>query len=430
MGELVGTQLVLWVGVALVALTLAQAAFSLFSSFRRNRLATAQQELSIRSLNSDVERKTLHKNFEAEKLTNVWSGFRKFRVDRKVPEGGGICSFYLVPHDGKGLPPFEPGQYLTFDFKVPNQTKAVVRCYSLSDSPQKSSEYYRISVKHALPPPKVPDAPPGVSSSFLHGTVEEGDIIDTRAPGGNFFMEQASHTPVVLIGGGVGITPVLSMMNCIIEAGSKREAHFFYGVRHGEEHIMREYLDDVAATHENIHLHVCYSDPRDGIDVEGRDYQHAGRVSVDLFKKVLPSNNFDYYMCGPPPMMESLVNDLGDWGVPEKHIHLEAFGPASVKKKPAPAAAPAEAGAEAISIEFAKTGKTCDWSPDQGTILDFAEEQGIAMDFGCRAGSCGTCKTAVRSGKVDYLDPPGSPIEDGSCLPCIAVPKSSISIDA
>ena len=430
-GTSFATEVILWIGVALVIIALAQGVVTLLASLKRNRIAAEQQQLAIQALRQDIENKTLHKRVETSKLSNIWSGFRKFRVERKQPEGGGICSFYLVPHDGKPLPPFEPGQYLTFNLKIAGSEKAVVRCYSLSDSPQKAEEYYRVSIKHALPPPKAPDAPPGQSSSFFHEVLQEGDILDTRAPGGNFFMDQTQHTPVVLIGGGVGLTPVTSMLNSIIDSNSKREAWFFYGVRHGEEHIMKDHYARLEAEHENIHIKVCYSDPREGIDEEGRDFAHAERVSVDLFKRVLPSNNFDFYICGPPPMMESLVKDLGEWGVPEKHIHFEAFGPASVKKKPAPAAdAGASATAATFSVEFAKSGKTCEWSADKGTLLDFAEDQGIDMDFGCRAGSCGTCTTAIRSGEVDYLDPPSAPLESGSCLPCIGIPKTAVVIDA
>lgn len=429
--ELVTADIVLWAGTALVLLALAQAAMSFFGSVQRNRNAVVREHLSIQTLREDIEHKNMARSLEAAKLTSKWSGLRKFRVNRKVMEGGGICSFYLVPHDGKKLPPFEPGQYLTFSLQIPDQNKAVVRCYSLSDSPFRAEQYYRVSIKQQPPPRDNPEAPPGLSSTFFHENLEVGDILDTRAPGGNFFLDQSKHTPVVLIGGGVGLTPVLSMLTAIVDSRSKREVWFFYGLRSGADHIMREQLEQIEAQHENIHLHVCYSNPRDE-DQADRDYQHSGHVSVEMFKTVLPSNNFDFYICGPPPMMESLVRDLDAWGVPEDSVHFEAFGPASVARKAPPAAAE---GSEAptvsgISVEFARSGKTLEWSPSDGSLLEFAEAQGIGIDSGCRAGSCGTCKTAVRTGQVDYLDEPSATMESGSCLPCIAIPKSPISIDA
>ena len=180
----------------------------------------------------------------------------------------------------------------------------------------------------------------------------------------------------MLIGGGIGLTPVLSMLNLICESGSTRETWFFYGVRNRQEQVMKEHLEEIAAGHENVHMCVCYSSPGEH-DVEGRDYRYAERVSVELFKRVLPSSNYDFYMCGPPPMMNTIVPALIEWGVPEKNIHFEAFGPATVKKA-APAKAPEEkaadaAAAESIEVVFAKSGKTCKWDAESDSILDFAE---------------------------------------------------------
>ena len=280
------------------------------------------------------------------------------------------------------------------------------------------------------PPPNLPDASPGLSSNYFHDSIFEGDILDVKAASGHFHLDTTKHTPVVLIGGGIGVTPVLSMLNQICESGSTRETWFFYGVRNINEHVMKEHLEQIADEHENVHIQICYSDVIDGA-VEGRDYHHFERVSVDLFKRVLPSSNYDYYLCGPGPMMNAIVSDLGEWGVPEKDIHFEAFGPATVKKAaPDKAAGERAAAAEGIEVVFAKSGKTCNWNPDADSLLDFAEENDIEIDFGCRAGSCGSCITAIRSGSVDYVVEPGSPPESGSCLTCISVPKTSITLDA
>jgi len=403
----------------------------LFNGIRTTQLATGIVE-SERSLIKTRVAEIMGKwDFEREKNEFSWSGFRKFEVARKVPEGGGICSFYLRPHDGKPLPSFNPGQYLTFRLDVPGQSKPVMRCYSLSDSP--NPEYYRVSIKAVPPPRDKPEVPPGLSSNFFHNSINEGDILDVKAPGGHFYLETSKHTPVVLIGGGIGLTPVMSMLNDIKRSGSTRETHFFYGVRNRAEHVMKEHLEEVTKNHENVHLHVCYSNATDD-DVQGRDFQHAGRVGADLFKKVLPSSNYEYYFCGPPPMMNSLFEGLREWGVPEDDINYEAFGPATVQKKKeadttgdkAPAAA-AEAGFE---VTFNKAGKTVPWDPEIGSLLDFAEENGVDIDFGCRAGNCGTCITAIKSGDVDYISEPGEKPEAGSCLACVSVPKGPLVLDA
>src|SRR5258706_12615403 len=137
--------------------------------------------------------------------------------------------------------------------------------------------------------------------------------------------------PVVLIAGGVGVTPMLAMANAIAASGLKREAWFFFGVRNVREHIHKAELEKLAAENENIHLHVCYSKPSAN-DVKGRDYQHEGRVSIELLKELLPSNNFEYYLCGNGAFMKSITDGLEVWGVPEADVHYEAFGPATVKK--------------------------------------------------------------------------------------------------
>ncbi len=426
-GEL-GTSGYQLIGGAVLAAIAIQVAAMTWTSMRRASAESAYYDQQVAMLRNAVKASSAHMRAERDRATLTWNGIRKYRIDRKVPEGGGICSFYLKPHDGKEHPPFEPGQYLTFQLKIPGKDKAVIRCYSLSDSPLQR-DYYRVSIKKVPPPRDRPDLPSGLSSSFFHDQLEEGDILDVKAPSGKFFMDQTKHTPVVLIGGGVGLTPVMSMVNSIAISGSKRETHFFYGVRNRKEHVMKEHLEQLARDHENIHLHICYSDPEEG-DEEGRDYQHAERVSVDLFKRALPSNNYDFYICGPPPMMESLVKDLDAWGVPEPNVHFEAFGPASVKKaKPKPAEDAAAAPAEAMEVEFAKSGKKLAWDPSFDSLLEFAESNGIAMDSGCRAGNCGTCITAVKSGDVKYVEEPGSAPEAGSCLVCVSVPKGNLVLD-
>ena len=135
-----------------------------------------------------------------DKGSAAWSGFRKFRVAKKIMEKGDCCSFYLEPHDGRELPAFLPGQYLTFKLKVPGQPKEVTRCYSLSDSP--NPQYYRVTIKRVPPPPKSPELPPGVSSNHFNSNVNEGDILDVKAPSGNFHIDVEAQSPVVLIGGG------------------------------------------------------------------------------------------------------------------------------------------------------------------------------------------------------------------------------------
>ena len=151
-------------------------------------------------------------------------------------------------------------------------------------------------------------------------------------------------------------------------------------------------------------------------------------MSVDLFRRLLPSNNYDFYTCGPAPMMDQITHDLEKWGVPKSRIHFEAFGAATVKRV-SKEVGPAQSG-EPVQVEFARSGNTLVWDNSATSLLDFAEASGISMDSGCRAGNCGSCITAIRSGSVEYLSEPGAPVEDGSCLTCISVPRGNLVLDA
>ncbi len=401
----------------------------LLSQFRLARVSARSTELEREYLQARIGLISNRRRFEREKTELSWNGTRKFKAVKKVTECRDVYSFYLAPHDGKPLPPFLPGQYLTFRLNIAGHDKPVIRCYSLSDSPN-HPDYYRVTIKKIPPPPDKPGVPPGLSSSFFHDRVAEGDILDVRAPSGAFCLDMTKLNPVVMISGGVGITPVLSMTNAIVESGARREVWFFYGARNRSDHIMKEHLERLAAENRNVHLQVCYSNPGPD-DQPGRDYHHGERVSVDLLKRLLPSNNYEFYICGPPPMMSSITQGLKDWGVPDDHVRFEAFGPATVKRA-APVAAPAAvaATAQTFEISFARSGKVLSWDHKMESLLDFAEHHGVSIDFGCRAGSCGTCKVAVKSGEFAYLRQPDFPCEAGSCLTCCAVPKTNLGLDA
>jgi hypothetical protein len=365
---------------------------------------------------------------ESEQAQQGWNGLRKFAVARKISQCDDVHAFYLKPHDGRPLPSFKPGQYLTFQLDLPGREKPLVRCYSLSDCPHQK-DYYRVTIKKEKAPPDKPDAPPGAGSSYFADVVKEGDILNVKAPAGHFCLDMTKTNPVVLIAGGVGITPMLCMANAIAASGSKREAWFFFGVRNQREHIHKAELEKLMAENDNIHLHVAYSKPGDK-DAKGRDYHHEGRVSIELLKELLPSNNFEYYLCGSGAFMKSLTDGLEAWGVPDKDVYFEAFGPATVKKKTAAPTPEETAHLAKINITFSRSGKTVRWEPSAGNILEFARGQGVKIDSGCCAGGCGSCVVAIKSGGVDYLKKPDAEPEAGTCLTCVCRPKNDLVLDA
>lgn len=363
-------------------------------------------------------------------MVAAWPGFRPFRVERKVVEDAAqsVCSFYLVPADGQTLPGFLPGQFLTFRLDVPTaagMTEQIVRCYSLSDAPR--PDYYRVSIKRMPAPPNLAVLP-GRSSNHFHDRVAVGSTLQVRAPAGHFHIDRG-NAPVVLIGGGIGITPMLSMLNWCLAEQPGREVWLFYGVRNSREPVMKAQLEALAAAHPNFHLQLCFNDPLPE-DQVGRDYQYRGRVDVGLLRMQLPLKPYHYYICGPTPMMESLVAALEDWGVPDAHIHFEAFGPASIKRRRKAVPLPSETTASDIVVTFAKSGKKLPWQPAAGNLLEFAEANGISVDFGCRAGGCGSCQTTIQTGEVSYRQPPDYDPEPGSCLLCVCSPKTSVTLEA
>ena len=373
--------------------------------------------------------------------TPGWQGLRTFRVIRKVPEdsAGQICSFYLEPEDGKPLPAYMPGQFLTFRLEIPAvpgsgpEVGVVTRCYSLSDGPDE--KVYRVSVKREKTLAGT-EFPPGKSSNYFHDQVQEGSLLQVRAPSGHFYLAYG-NSPVVLIAGGIGLTPMLSMLNWCARTQPEREVWLFYGARNGDELVMLAHLQTLAERHPNFHIHVCFSTPG-ALDMPeiaaDAVHRYAGRVTVDMMRRLLPLKPYHYYLCGPTPMLVSLVPALEEWGVPEANIHYEAFGPASIPRKNTHKSAASEpqnpAVATAFTITFAKSGQQHPWQVGSASLLEFAEHHGIQVDSGCRSGSCGTCQTPIKVGEIRYLQTPDADPDAGTCLLCVCVPATDVTLDA
>ncbi len=363
----------------------------------------------------------------------AWQGTRTFRVVQKTMECDACASLYLVPVDGQPLPLYLPGQFLTFTLKIPGQSKSTVRCYSLSDAP--CSEFYRCTIKKLAPDPARPGSQPGLVSSYVHDRLNPGDLLDVAAPRGSFFLDVFSQLPVVLIAAGIGITPLLSMLNTLIQTGMKNRIFLFFGVRHGSEHPFRKHLSKLAAQHAHLSLTTVYSQPLPQ-DKLGTDYHICGHLDVELIKQTVQTTAATFYLCGPNKFMQSMVSGLVAWGVPPGAIRYETFGPSSVvdgsrtAKRKATVLAGGHSHTAPITVQFAQSHKAVPWDEHAESLLDFAERQGIEIASGCRAGNCGTCATFLKSGSVDYGDHADPICEAGHCLPCICTPAESLVLDA
>jgi ferredoxin len=151
---------------------------------------------------------------------------------------------------------------------------------------------------------------------------------------------------------------------------------------------------------------------------------------VALLRLLLPLKPYHFYICGPTSMLQSMVPALEDWGVADSHIHFEAFGPASIVRKNSPLSALPSGQDSNIVVTFAKSGQQLAWQSGAGSLLDFAEANGISVSSGCRAGSCGTCQTTIAAGEVAYRQLPDFDPEPGSCLLCVCEPKTSVTLEA
>jgi hypothetical protein len=254
-----------------------------------------------------------------------------------------------------------------------------------------------------------------------------GDVLQVKAPSGHFFIDPDPAVPAVLIAGGIGITPMMSMLLWSLEKQPGRAIHLYYGLRHGGEHAFKEQLEQLAKAHPRFKLNVAYSSPTSS-DLMGRDFQHVGRIDTTLLQHTLPHGRHHFYICGPAPMMESLVPALAEWGVPDSDVHFEAFGPASVRRAHVE---PQTTDATAVvDVGFQRSGRTVSWDGRDANLLDFAERHGIAADSGCRSGSCGSCETRLFSGSVTYDQRPDFDVTPGHCLLCVGRPATDLVLEA
>ena len=416
-----------YLGLIILFLLVWQLGLGIAAHYRRVRSSARFRALERELLSKKIEH-IIGQSNAPKSGTAAWAGWRKFRVGSIVTENDTIKSFLLYPHDGKKLSGFKPGQHLTFRLKIPGKSKPVIRCYSLSEGTF-NNDYYRVTIREHLSPPNTKNIPDGISSGYFHNILSEQDILDVKAPTGKFYLDTTEKTPVAFIAGGVGLTPSLSMLNTLYALGSKRDIWLLYAVRSESDLIMVEHFMQISREMPNLQIHFFLSQIEDQKLPKRR---HKGYISVEKMRELGVPIDADYYICGPAPMMKSIVGGLLDNDVDDERIHFESFGPASVAKSVSKDnVTNYEQGQDKqFSVSFNISNKNVVWDKSSGTLLETSEEAGVEMESGCRAGSCGTCITAVLKGEISYIEDPGIEVEKGCCLPCIAVPKSDILLNA
>ncbi|WP_226647083.1 NO-inducible flavohemoprotein [Mesobacillus subterraneus] len=248
-----------------------------------------------------------------------WDGFRPFIVEKKVEESEVITSFYLKPVDRKAIASFKPGQYISIKLEIEGEKFTHIRQYSLSDAPGK--DYYRISVKKEAGM----ETPDGKVSNYLHNTVEEGEVLQLSAPAGDFFLDTEKDTPVVLLSGGVGLTPMVSMLNTVAELQPEKEVTFIHAAQNGKVHALKEEVASTAAK-AKVNSVVFYDQPTEE-DRDNNSFDVEGYVTKEWLKDNVDLEQADFYFCGPVSFMKAINTALKDLGVTEDRIHFEFFGP-------------------------------------------------------------------------------------------------------
>ncbi len=347
----------------------------------------------------------------AKELARQW---RTFRIEHAIDESETIRSLYLRPTDGVGMIVHKAGQHLPIRVKLPGAEASTIRTYTISAAP--SDGMYRISVKRE-----------GKVSQFLHG-LAEGAEIEARAPAGSFTIDPVGQRPAVLLGAGVGITPMISMLRNIVYEGARkqrvRKTWLFYSAHSRADQAFGDELDElVIAAGGNIRIYRLLSNA-DGAEPRTH-FDAVGRIDVDLLKRSLPFDDYDFYLCGPPAFMQDTYSSLRSLNVADDRIFAESFGPASIRRTPDDEQSGDEGERPAtrpVLVAFTESGKESRWAPETGSLLELAEASGLTPEFGCRNGSCGNCMTRVVRGGVAYKQKPSAAIADGHALICCAYP--------
>ncbi|MBB6304779.1 NO-inducible flavohemoprotein [Rhizobium leucaenae] len=244
-----------------------------------------------------------------------WTGWRRFRIADKRRESDVITSFVLEAEDQGLVVRHRPGQYLTFRIELPGRGE-YRRNYSISSAP--NGKTYRISVKRE---------PSGAVSNYLHDDVAVGDVLDVAAPAGDFFLKQNSSRPVILLSGGVGLTPMVSMLEDMTARKSAIDVYYVHGAEDGKAHAMGEHVRKLTFGHQGIRSAIFYRTPHSD-DRKGVHYDQEGYVTLEWLAENTPLKDADIYVCGPKPFLAVFVNGLAKAGVPKDRIHYEFFGPA------------------------------------------------------------------------------------------------------
>lgn len=336
----------------------------------------------------------------------AWSGLRRFTIAEVRQENPEVKSFVLKPVDAAPIGEVVAGQYVTVLLPQDETQPPRRRNYSISGRPEERA--LRITVRRV--------AEDGLSG-LLH-TLCAGVEVHVGVPSGKFRLEDLSQRPVVLVSAGVGITPLLPMLNALVAECAERDVFFVHAARDASYHLFEDEAREMAdRAKANVRIFTAYSRAEDGASCD-----HRGRVDAALLHSLVPAANADFYICGPDQFMHGLKQGLIDLGARPETIRFEAFGASSE------GLAEKLAGMPDRKITFEKSGKELTWSPSSGSLLDLALEHEVKVQYSCRVGDCQSCLQKLVSGAADYPMGDAPVLADDQILLCQAVPTTDMVI--
>lgn len=346
---------------------------------------------------------------------------RLLRVEEKITEAPDVVSLNLVSTDGLPLFPFSGGQHIAIAERVSGEQRPLERDYTLS-SYQERPESYRVTVKRE---PGDTDGEHSSLSSRLHGEVDTGDVVETRPPSGEFTLPAPLTRPLVFVSAGIGVTPIVAMLQELAERAPDHPVWIIHGARNRTAWALRDEMRALTDRLVNAHWHIRFSQPSNG-DVPTVDYDEQGRVDLDTLKGVLPFDGYDFFLCGPDDFLTELYAGICELGVDPALIHVESFGIQGDQSHTTPTDTVLPVPR---SVHFTKSDVHVTWTPDRGTLLDFAEKAGIDAPYSCRTGMCGTCSHQLVAGNVRYVRNITARPAAGHILLCSAIPASDVEIE-
>ncbi|OEE60559.1 nitric oxide dioxygenase [Enterovibrio norvegicus FF-454] len=254
---------------------------------------------------------------QSETSQGGWRGTRPFTLVSKTPESEVITSFVFAPQDGLPVAHYTPGQYIGIYLTPEQFANREIRQYSLSCAP--NGKQYRISVKREAQ---------GTVSNYLHDHLNVGDVVDLAPPSGDFFFQSDITTPVALISGGVGLTPMLAMLESL-SGQHHADIQWLHAAEHGEQHAFGQHIDTLVEQHGNAQRNVWYREPKD-TDQRGQHYDHQGMMDISKVSALTEDSQRHFYLCGPVGFMQSIAKQLTDSGITKDRIFYECFGPHKV----------------------------------------------------------------------------------------------------